>query len=388
MPEFDSYSIREYGQMINDRTRTDAFAEALRRAVQPDSVVLDIGTGTGIFAFLACQFGAARVYSVEPSDAIEVAKSCAARNPGSDRIVWIQGLSTEIDLPEKVDIVIADLHGYLPFHVGNIPSMIDARRRHLKPDGRIIPKRDVLLAAPAHAPAEYEDVLSPWQGNEYGIDFSAGHVFVCNTIRRAKGEAIASDNLLATSATWGTIDYSSVESPNVDGEVEWRIERPGLLHGLYVWFDGEVADGLGFSNAPDLPSLPYGRTFFPLEQAMPVTPGDRMTARISATLTNGEYIFRWDTRVTDSAGNLKGDFKQTSFKDRPLKLRDLRRSSTDYVPTLKLEGEIDLAIMRAMAKSQPLGEIAIDLAARFPQRFPNTAAALSHVARLSLRYAE
>jgi hypothetical protein len=34
--------------MIADRIRTDAYSEALRQVVQPSSVVLDIGTGTGI----------------------------------------------------------------------------------------------------------------------------------------------------------------------------------------------------------------------------------------------------------------------------------------------------------------------------------------------------
>ncbi|MDH3444335.1 MAG: 50S ribosomal protein L11 methyltransferase, partial [Deltaproteobacteria bacterium] len=55
------YSIFDYGSMIADHVRMDAYARALRRAVTADSVVLDIGTGTGIFALLACQFGARRV---------------------------------------------------------------------------------------------------------------------------------------------------------------------------------------------------------------------------------------------------------------------------------------------------------------------------------------
>lgn len=387
MPVRDNYSIPGYGEMISDRVRTAPWVEALRRAIRPGSIVLDIGTGTGLFAFLACGFGAGRVYAVEPDDAIEVAKMCAGDNPGGDRITWLQAFSTEIDLPEQVDVVIGDLHGTLPFHTGNIASLIDARRRHLKPGGLIIPARDILFAVPASDPGAYRFLDSPWSDNDYGIDLRAARKFVANSFTRVKPEPVAEENFLAEPGAWGVIDYSRVESPNLDDRIEWQIRRPGTLHGLYVWFDGELAPGISFSNAPDLPALPYGRSFFPLEHAIEVVPGDRMSARLSATLVDREYIYRWEIRVTDAAGVVKGDFRQTTFNDRPINLGELQRGSADFRPTLNLEGQIEHAIMLAMAESQPLGQIAADLAIRFPTRFAKVNAALSHVARLSVKYA-
>lgn len=64
------YSIAGYGEMLNDTVRMNAFAEALRQSVRPDSVVVDIGTGPGIFAMLACRFGAGKVYAIETDDVI------------------------------------------------------------------------------------------------------------------------------------------------------------------------------------------------------------------------------------------------------------------------------------------------------------------------------
>jgi predicted RNA methylase len=63
------YSVGVYGEMIGDSIRMRAYVQALRDAVKPGSVVLDIGTGTGIFAMLASQFGAQRVYAIEPDNA-------------------------------------------------------------------------------------------------------------------------------------------------------------------------------------------------------------------------------------------------------------------------------------------------------------------------------
>ena len=68
------YSLAGYGKMIADKVRMDAYSQALRRAVKPGSVVVDIGAGTGICAMLACRFGARKVYAIEPDDAIHVAR--------------------------------------------------------------------------------------------------------------------------------------------------------------------------------------------------------------------------------------------------------------------------------------------------------------------------
>ncbi len=55
------YSLGAYGSMIADRIRVDAYAAALRRTVREGSIVVEIGTGPGIFAVLACQLGASQV---------------------------------------------------------------------------------------------------------------------------------------------------------------------------------------------------------------------------------------------------------------------------------------------------------------------------------------
>ena len=56
------YSLAAYGQMVSDKIRTDAYAQALQQLIKPGDVVVDIGTGPGILALLACRFGARRVY--------------------------------------------------------------------------------------------------------------------------------------------------------------------------------------------------------------------------------------------------------------------------------------------------------------------------------------
>ena len=72
--------------MIADRGRMDPYAFALKAVINPDSVVLDIGAATGIHALLACKFGARKVFAVEASDAIHLARDLARENGFEDRI--------------------------------------------------------------------------------------------------------------------------------------------------------------------------------------------------------------------------------------------------------------------------------------------------------------
>ena len=146
------YPIDVYGGMIRDKDRTDVYRDALRAAVRPDSVVLDIGTGTGILALLACRFGARKVYAVEHEGIIQLARQAAAANGFADRIEFIQDMSTRINLTEKVDVIVSDLHGALPEYGSSLFSIIDARERFLSPGGCLIPSKDTMWAALASVP--------------------------------------------------------------------------------------------------------------------------------------------------------------------------------------------------------------------------------------------
>ena len=379
----DGYSIRAYGLMIVDEARFRPWTDALKRRVGPDSVVLDIGCGAGILSFLACQFGARRVFAVEPDSSIEVARQCAANIPGSERIEWIRGLSTEITLPEQADLVVGDLHGTMPFHAENIASLVDARKRHLKPGGHLLPKRDLLFAAPAFAPSEIADVDAPWRRNTLGLDLSAALPYVVNTWWRAQTNPVEPHCLLAAPQHWGTVDYTADEVRALEGKPQWTIERAGRLDGFYAWFDGVVDDDLGFSNSPVLPELVYGRAFFPLSRSVQVDAGDSMAARLSVNRVQDHWVYRWHTKIMAPTGEVKADFRQSTFQMMPGQMEALRKSEANYVPVLTEEGRLQSAILALMDGRHSLAEIARQVMERFPSRFHNFDRALAAVAKQS-----
>jgi SAM-dependent methyltransferase len=312
------YSVHFYGQMLRDVVRMQAYTGALRGAVKPDSVVIDLGCGPGVFALLACKFGARRVYAVEPENIIGLAREAAASNGFSDRIEFFEKLSTEITLPEPATIIVSDLRGVLPLFEQNIPSIIDARERLLAPGGVLIPERDVLWAAVVEAPQQYDEIVGPWE-NQFELDLAAGRRLVTNTWRKSR---IKPEQLLTDPVCWTTLDYYEVSSPDVRAEISWHAGRSGTAHGLAVWFDSELTDSISFSNHPAAAETIYGIGFFPFSQPVEVLEGDRITVLLAADLVNDGYVWRWDTEVLG-----KASFKQSTFFGVPLSTSQLRKSA-------------------------------------------------------------
>ena len=316
------YSVHFYGQMLRDASRMEAYTAALRRVVRPDSVVMDLGCGPGVFALLACQLGARRVYAVEPENIVGLAREAAAANGFSDRIEFFEKLSTEITLPEPATIIISDLRGVLPWFEQNVSSIIDARERLLAPRGVLIPHRDVLWVAIVEAPEQYEDLVDPWR-NKFDLDLSAATRLVTNTWRKSR---IKPEQLLTDPVCWTTLDYYEVNSPDVHAEISWQAARKGTAHGVAVWFDSELAEGIRFSNHPAAPETIYGIGFFPFSQPVEMTKGERITLRLAADLVNDGYVWRWDTEFF-ADDQIKASFKQSTFFGVPLSTSQLRKSA-------------------------------------------------------------
>src|SRR5262249_1987264 len=141
------YDLAGYGKMIMDRIRTNAYKQALARAIKPGDVVVDLGAGTGVFTLNACRLGAKLVHAIEPNPVIQVAREIVEANGFSDRVVFHQAMSFDVELPQPADVIVNDLHGVLPLKERAIPTIADARRRLLKPGGVLIPQRDIIRAA-------------------------------------------------------------------------------------------------------------------------------------------------------------------------------------------------------------------------------------------------
>lgn len=381
----NEYSVASYGYMISDGIRGPAYVAAMRDAIQPGSVVLDLGAGPGFFSVLACQMGARHVYAVEPNEAVRAGPALARENGCADQITFLKALSTEVTLPEPADVIVSDLRGALPFYRQHIPALVDARQRLLAPGGTLLPRRDTLWAAPVDAPAVYRGVLSGWGGNDVGVSTEGIRRTMANRYIRPSTDVTA-DQVLADPAQWGVLEYATLEETDHQADLDWTVTRAGTCHGVVAWFEAFLADGITYTTAPGPRQAVYGRAFFPWLRPVEVEAGDRVQVTLSANLIGDAYVWRWASCVTSAEGTPKAEYRQSSLSGAVPAVEPQRRRAFDYRPQRSESGEVALFCLTQMDAARTVEQIAQGLATRFPEQFPTEQAALEQASNLSARY--
>ena len=375
------YSIDDYGSMIATPARMDAYVRAVQ-ALAPGAFVLELGTGPGLLALLANRFGARRVVAVEPDEVIELARGIARANGVADSIEFHQALSNEIELDERADVIVSDLRGILPFHTGHIRAIIDARERLLTSGGTMIPRADTLRAAIVTDREEYERRIGIWSSHARGFDLRTIRDVAVNAWwghRVEESQSLTEPHLLAT------LDYHTIQEPELVAEASLDVTRAGPAHGICIWFDTELVEGVRFSNAPGQPDALYGQAFFPLADPVEVEAGDMVRLRLRAKLAGGDYVWGWST-VLLRDGKTIADFRQSTALGLLLTRRLLERSSDDFIPVLSEEGKAAKLCLEAMDGKQSLREIAARLSDRFPRLSARGGDSLHFVVQLAQKY--
>lgn len=377
------YTLSEYGSMIADAVRFPAYARAIEQAVRPGDVVADIGSGTGILAFLACKAGARRVYAIEPADAISLARTLAAANGFAEHIVFLQADSRGVQLPEHANVVVSDVRGSLPLFRRSVAIVNDARERFLASGGRMIPQRDTIFAAAVESEPAFERVAGPWRKSD-GLDLSSAQPLVLNNLYVERFE---SGQLLSEPHAWCCLDYCGGASPRVSAAFSLKAKRPGTVHGLALWFDSQLYEDTGFSGAPGMPHTIYSHVFLPWLEPLAVQAGEALDIKLSADPAGDTYIWRWETARHASAGRPDARFVQSNFFGAEFMPGALRKHAAEFVPQLSKAGAAQRALLERMDGRKSLEEISRDAAQQFPELFSSWEDAFRQAVAAAVKFA-
>jgi protein arginine N-methyltransferase 1 len=378
------YDLADYGAMIADRLRTEAYAQAIARAVKPGAVVMEIGCGPGLFSLLACRAGARRVYAMESNESVAFARELVAANGYSDRIEILHGASRRLNFSERADVIISDIRGVLPLLSDAITSLEDARQRFLAPGGVMIPASDTLHAALASVAEFYAQIISPWPDLFDGVRLSLMRERALNSTCSVSFEA---SMLISAPQEWGRLDYQRGTQKRYAAELRLQASRSGLAHGICLWFETTLFEDLGYSTGPGHPDNVYGQLFLPWREPVNLEAGEEVLVELHADPVGGVYIWRWSARFPAKNQVAGRVFSQSMLDGARFSPEALRRRSMEFAPKISALGQAESWVLQAMDGSKSLREIADAAAARFPEVFRDSQEALEVVCTLSDKFA-
>lgn len=283
--------------LLGDELRMRAYRQAIREAVQPGDVVVDLGTGTGVLARWAIEAGAARAYGIErDADLLDAATQAAAAAGMGDRFVPVAGLSFDVSLPEPGDLVVSEILGNLVDNEDCCRILDDAVRRFLAPGGRLLPRRAERYLVPVEARRAHAEVgaATPPQPNDSPFDAYYDVIL-------PRSGYLASPRL---DRAFGFVG----DPTGYRSELVFAVDRPGWFTGFKGWFVADLSPTVALDIAGDrIDGGGPGRTssdswkhaYLPVEHQVPVEPHDRITLTLSRTAPDDAFAqsYRWEGTV-------------------------------------------------------------------------------------------
>jgi precorrin-6B methylase 2 len=268
--------------LLRDEVRNKLFYEALKRTVTSESRVLDIGSGSGVWAIAAAKLGAKSVTAIESNySMIPMIMAHAAENGVADRIEIISGFSRDIDLKHKYDVIVSETIGNQAFEEDIIGTMVDARERFLAPGGSMIPQKVALMAAPAHLISETETPT--------GVPITTN--YLKNLSLNVTGRLAVKEHLemLGSPAKLLEVDLRECDAAqNLNGlSAEWDVEDLSRANVIVLSAQSELVDGVVLDTMKTLTWMPVVCRFRPF---------DTVTGRLIFELSVDEKQYHWTVR--------------------------------------------------------------------------------------------
>jgi len=233
--------------IVRDGARNAAYEAALKRAITPQTRVLEIGTGSGILAMMAARAGAEHVVSCEMMPAVaEAAKDIVALNGYADRVLVIAKKSHDLDpnrdMSGLAHVLVSEIISNNMLGQDVLPVTEHAVKELLQPGAKIIPARGIVRVALAH------DAEPPRMGRIDGFDLSpfnrlAGNYYV---VRRGS-ERIA---LLSAPAELFDFDFQSGGPFPAATASTTVTSTGGRANGIAQWIALQMDDEGWYENDP------------------------------------------------------------------------------------------------------------------------------------------
>ncbi|CAH1112663.1 unnamed protein product [Psylliodes chrysocephalus] len=283
--------LSQQQNMLQDFVRTYTYQRAILCNLEDfkDKVVLDVGAGSGILSFFAAQAGAKRIYAVEASTMAHYAQKLVEANNLTSSIKVIPGKIEEVELPEKVDVIISEPMGYMLYNERMLESYLNAKR-WLAPTGKMYPSRGDLHIVPFTDDALYMEQYSKanfwFQTCFHGVNLSALQNCAVKEYFRQPIVDTFDIRICMSKSIRHVVDFLETDETDlhtIDIPLEFHILESGTCHGLAFWFDvafGGSQQTIWLSTAPTEPLTHWYQVRCLLEQPLLLKQGQVLTGRV------------------------------------------------------------------------------------------------------------
>ena len=360
-------------EYLADRVKLAAYEAALTKAVQPGHVILDLGCGSGVLGLMALRAGAERAYFIDHGSVIEVARRTVTEAGFGERAEFFEASSFEVEIPERLDLVVCDHVGYFGFDYGVLEVFADARRRFLKPDGILVPSSlDIYLS-----PVESEQCrkhVHKWTDGSIPEQFGWLSEMAANTKYPVN---LDGDSLLAHGALLTTLNLGQEESPFHSWNAEFVCLRDGLLDGVAGWFDACLFDDVRMTNSPSAAErLTRPEAFFPLENPVAVSAGESIKATVMARPEDN--VIGWVIELPASGQR----FALNTFNGMTLDREAIVRADPGRIAGINQRGRARQVVLSYCDGKRTIGEVQKIVLDEHPDLFPSIDATKSFVTRV------
>mmetsp|Transcript_10437 Transcript_10437/g.31904 ORF Transcript_10437/g.31904 Transcript_10437/m.31904 type:complete len:369 (+) Transcript_10437:131-1237(+) len=282
---FNSYAhFGIHEEMLRDEVRTESYMKAILDNVEAfrGKVVLDVGCGTGILSIFAAKAEARQVYAVDCSKIVDQAREIVRLNGFSDTITVIEGKMEEIQLPEKVDIIISEWMGYFLFYESMLDTVLYARDKFLKPGGLLFPDKTTLFICGIED-GEYKRYKYDFWDQVYGVDMS--HIKNI-ALTEPLVDNVNPEQIITDRVPLITVDISVVKKEELTFAAPFKLRawRSDFCHALVCFFDVKFSAGpekVYFTTSPYSQGTHWRQTVFYLDDPISMDAGEELTGYLA-----------------------------------------------------------------------------------------------------------